>query len=133
MTPTKALNILYEEANTEDSKYTQDQKNKAYESLKDIIDMHYYLIESNEHLLKAYKKHLQIISDNLKPHPQIRKPHIFFSQRKKLWKQFEEYAKQMKIMIEPINFIAFLQSYDLLDNQEVIRKVGDILGTKETN
>lgn len=66
MTPTKALNILYEEANTEDSKYTKDQKNKAYESLKDIIEMHYYLIESNEHLLKAYKMHLQIISNIVK-------------------------------------------------------------------
>ena len=65
MTPTKALNILFEEANTEDSKYTQDQKNKAYECLKDIIDMHYYLIESNEDLLKAYKTHLQIINNNI--------------------------------------------------------------------
>ena len=66
MTPTKALNILFEEANTEDSKYTQDQKNKAYESLKDIIEMHYYLIESNEHLLKAYKTYLKIINNVVK-------------------------------------------------------------------
>ena len=31
----------------------------------DIIDMHYYLIESNEHLLKAYKMYSKIISNNL--------------------------------------------------------------------